>query len=384
MSPSLGILEGMKVKELFLPTEANDHTPHLLQRTAMVGMLVMILLSFAVVNFQTSLWQSSQWLVGTVLPAVVVDLTNAEREELAAPLLSRSAKLDEAARLKAEHMAKNQYFAHHSPDGVSPWYWFEQVAYRYAHAGENLAIHFKDSDAVVAAWMDSPTHRANIANSNYTEIGVGTAKGTYEGHQTVFVVQLFGTPAVPLVATPAPALEVETLVEETDEAGPLAAAEVELEQVAGDQDNVTLPPESVPTTPASVTEAVIVPAEPPVVATEPPAAVYLDHYATSSGLAPAAPTALDDVPQPVSSIDSMATKPNSVLQIIYLSLGILMSTLLLVSIVLGFYNARPLQVVYGVGLLLFMSALFYVHASLTAQVVVASTDTEAGGVVRPL
>ena len=47
---------------------------------------------------------------------------------------------------------------------------------------------------VVDAWMKSPTHRANIMNGNYTEIGVGTAKGTYKGTPTVFVVQFFGTP----------------------------------------------------------------------------------------------------------------------------------------------------------------------------------------------
>lgn len=379
----------MKVKEFFLPTEANDHTPHLLQRTAMVGMFVMILLSFAAVNAQALFWQSSQWLVGTVLPAVVVDLTNAERVELSAPVLSRSAKLDEAARLKAEHMAKNEYFAHHSPDGISPWYWFEQVAYRYAHAGENLAIHFKDSDAVIAAWMDSPTHRANIANSNYTEIGVGTARGTYEGHQTVFVVQLFGTPAIPLVATPAPEPVAE--IETAAEINPLIATEVELEQVAGEQDNVTLPTETKLVEPEPVAEVEVAPVtlaeaseSVEVYDNEVQTSLYSGHYATSSGLTPAVPVAADGVSTPVSTLDTIATKPNSVLQIIYLSLGMLMSMLLLVSIVLGFYNARPLQVVYGVGLLLFMSALFYIHASLTATVVVASTAEGDAGLVRSL
>jgi hypothetical protein len=120
------------------------------------------------------------------------------------------------------------------------------------------------------------------------------------------------------------------------------------------------------------------------VVTEIPEAVYLEHYATSSGLTPAAPGVDTGVTTPVSGLDSMATKPNSVLQIIYLSLGILMSTLLLISIVLGFYNARPLQVVYGIGLLLFMSALFYVHAALTAQVVVASTGENNQSEVRSL
>lgn len=369
----------MKVKELFLPTQANDHTPHLLQRTAMVGMFVMILLTFAAVNTQTIFWQSSQWLVGTVLPAVVVNLTNVERVELSAPVLSRSAKLDEAARLKAEHMAKNSYFAHHSPDGVSPWYWFEQVSYRYAHAGENLAIHFKDSDAVIKAWMDSPTHRANIANRDYTEIGVGTAKGTFEGHQTVFVVQLFGTPAVPLVATPAPVIPE---VAEVATAEPEALVTEQISPVvAGEQDNATLPADSDPIYPSPVApEAVVVPSEAEVVAlnTEAiPESVYSEHYATTSGLLPAMSAVVNEDTNAltVSALDSLATKPNAVLQIVYLTLGMLMSLLLLVSIVLGFYNARPLQVVYGVGLLLLMSGLFYIHASLSTEVMVATAPS---------
>ena len=126
--------------------------------------------------------------------AVIVDLTNENREESHVGLLERSTVLDEAARQKAEHMAEGSYFAHNSPDGVTPWYWFDKVGYQYAYAGENLAVHFTDSGEVVKAWMDSPGHRANILSEDYREIGIGTAKGEYQGFPTVFVVQMFGTP----------------------------------------------------------------------------------------------------------------------------------------------------------------------------------------------
>jgi hypothetical protein len=186
----------VKIKDLLLPTNSNNHSPHILQKVSMLMMVGLVLLSFAMTNLQALWWQSSDWLVGAVLPAVVVDLTNKERGDLYLNTLTRSQALDEAARLKAEHMAKNSYFAHYSPDGVTPWYWFEQVSYKYLHAGENLAIHFTDSKSVVDAWMNSPTHRANITNQKFTEIGVGTAKGVYEGYNAVFVVQLFGAPAL--------------------------------------------------------------------------------------------------------------------------------------------------------------------------------------------
>lgn len=186
----------MKIKDLLLPTNSNNHSPHILQKVSMVMMVGLVLLSFAMTNLQALWWQSSDWLVGAVLPAVVVDLTNKERGDLYLNTLTRSELLDEAARLKAEHMVKNSYFAHYSPDGVTPWYWFDQVSYKYLHAGENLAIHFTDSKSVVDAWMNSPTHRANITNQKFTEIGVGTARGVYEGYNAVFVVQLFGAPAL--------------------------------------------------------------------------------------------------------------------------------------------------------------------------------------------
>jgi uncharacterized protein YkwD len=135
---------------------------------------------------------------------VVVELTNEERVDNQSAPLRRNDTLDRAAQLKAEHMAKHEYFSHFSPDGVSPWHWFREAGYVYAHAGENLAVHFTDSAEVVEAWMDSPSHRQNIVDSRYTEIGVGTAKGTFDGYDTVYVVQLFGAPAVAPVSAPTP------------------------------------------------------------------------------------------------------------------------------------------------------------------------------------
>jgi hypothetical protein len=166
-------------KNLFIPHEGNEFRPDFLERLSVGIMLVLILLSFAMANLQSLLWISSDWLVSTILPAVIVDLTNDERNSEKIGILTRSALLDKAANLKAQDMAKNEYFAHYSPMGVSPWYWFDQVSYDYLHAGENLAVHFTDSSDVVEAWMDSPSHRANIMNGDYTEIGIGTAKGKY-------------------------------------------------------------------------------------------------------------------------------------------------------------------------------------------------------------
>ena len=59
-------------------------------------------------------------------------------------------------------MAEKSYFAHTSPEGLTPWYWITLAGYRFSLAGENLAIDFTESEDVENAWMNSPAHRASI------------------------------------------------------------------------------------------------------------------------------------------------------------------------------------------------------------------------------
>jgi hypothetical protein len=133
--------------------------------------------------------------MAAVVSSVLVGLANGDRAAAGVPALAVNPLLTEAAQEKADDMAEKGYFAHTSPEGVSPWYWFGAVGYSFSQAGENLAVNFTDSDAVEAAWMNSPEHRANILNGAFTEVGIATALGTYQGRQALFVVQEFGTPA---------------------------------------------------------------------------------------------------------------------------------------------------------------------------------------------
>ena len=65
--------------------------------------------------------------------------------------------------------------------------------YPYLAAGENLALgDFKNANELVAAWMASPGHRANILNGVYRDIGVATGFDAFEGRKTIIVVQIFG------------------------------------------------------------------------------------------------------------------------------------------------------------------------------------------------
>jgi hypothetical protein len=132
-----------------------------------------------------------------VIAAVLVDQTNDERATDDLPPLEPNILLTVSAQLKANDMADQSYFAHVSPSGLSPWHWFEQAGYRFSYAGENLAVNFRDSGSVTRAWMNSPTHRDNIINNNYSQIGIATATGQYKNQRSTYVAQHFGTPYGP-------------------------------------------------------------------------------------------------------------------------------------------------------------------------------------------
>src|SRR6185436_16880757 len=80
-----------------------------------------------------------------------------------------------------------------------PWYWFKQAGYVYKYAGENLAVGFVDSKTVYDAWFNSPSHKANLLNKNYTQVGTAIVSG-FDGNSIV-VVQEFGRPLATTVAS---------------------------------------------------------------------------------------------------------------------------------------------------------------------------------------
>lgn len=201
---------------------------HAFTLAGMVATTLALVALLAATAFYARTWLVSDNMAA-VISAVMVDLTNHEREKIGT--LSVNPQLVAAAQAKADDMAEKGYFAHNSPDGTTSWQWFRDAGYSFAFAGENLAVDFTDSEDVVDAWMDSPTHRANIMDGRFTEIGIATAVGTYKGQKAIFVVQMFGTPAK--VASAAPVeirMEAEENIElESVEVLGAAASEVEKE-----------------------------------------------------------------------------------------------------------------------------------------------------------
>ena len=103
----------------------------------------------------------------------VVDLINVERTEANLDPLEIDRQLSEAAQAHTESMANDDFFSHYGIDGSSPFDRISDTGYQYSTAAENIAAGYQTPEAVVEAWMGSAGHRANILNSDLTEIGVG-------------------------------------------------------------------------------------------------------------------------------------------------------------------------------------------------------------------
>lgn len=127
--------------------------------------------------------------------------TNASRAANNMRPLTLNSQLDTSAQLKANDMVEKNYWSHNSPTGVEPWHWFEEAGYSYSVAGENLAYGFSDGAEVETAWMNSPSHKANVLG-DYTDVGFGVASSAnYQGGQYTIVVAHYGKPRV--IETPA-------------------------------------------------------------------------------------------------------------------------------------------------------------------------------------
>lgn len=142
----------------------------------------------------------------TITEQELLQDTNIARAASSLPPLTLNAELSDAARRKAANMLEKNYWAHFAPDGTTPWSFIKAAGYDYSFAGENLAKGFTNSQDIVNAWMNSPSHKENIMATKYTDIGFAIVPGTLEGEETVLVVQMFGatvgSATVPTTAPP--------------------------------------------------------------------------------------------------------------------------------------------------------------------------------------
>jgi len=141
--------------------------------------------------------------------------TNQQRSLNGLSALTINAKLNQAAQAKANDMVTRNYWSHNTPDGVEPWAFFDNAGYAYFKAGENLAFGFMTSSDTITGWMNSPSHRENLLNSSFQEVGFGFANSSdfvNNGNETVVVAE-YGMPLAPItpivspVVTPPPVIK---------------------------------------------------------------------------------------------------------------------------------------------------------------------------------
>jgi len=123
----------------------------------------------------------------------IISLTNAERQRAGIDGLQENNLLSQAARAKGQAILTAQIFQHNFPNKKFSS-WIKESGYQYNYVGENLAINFVTDEGVIRAWLNSPTHKNNLLNENFSDIGVAVLNGKFQGNNTTLVVQIFGSP----------------------------------------------------------------------------------------------------------------------------------------------------------------------------------------------
>jgi uncharacterized protein YkwD len=186
----------------FIPQAKNNHRAALLRVNAILILIAFYLLNQSVIKFVAFLKPGVLGYSSEITAQKVLNQTNQQRQNNGLPVLKYNSVLSDSATRKAQDMFANNYWAHNSPAGKVPWDFFKESGYKYTVAGENLARDFYDTSSLLKAWMNSPTHRDNIVNSKYQEIGIGVVNGVLGGVKTTLVVQHFANPASAIASQP--------------------------------------------------------------------------------------------------------------------------------------------------------------------------------------
>lgn len=180
-------------KDWLVPNKGNDYRPVLLRSQGFIALSILIVFFNLILLGSLKLPQLNGVFgyQSVIEPSEVVQAVNQKRQTAKLPALEQNPHLTQAAKTKALDMFEKQYWSHNNPDGNRPWHFIDQTGYEYLEAGENLAKNFVTTEAMIKAWMMSPTHQANILNADFDQTGVAVVEGKLEGVETTLVVQLF-------------------------------------------------------------------------------------------------------------------------------------------------------------------------------------------------
>lgn len=185
------------LKNVLVPYAGNDYHPHATRHNT----LLMYCLAFLLANyviFPVLGFDKHTTLAANIDADELISLANKERKNLGLTTLSQNENLSRAALAKGNDMLKKQYWSHFGPNGETPWQFITDAGYNYVYAGENLAKDFQTSLDTHLAWMNSKTHRDNIVNSNFKDVGIAIVSGQFQGYSSTIVVQMFGSEEMPV------------------------------------------------------------------------------------------------------------------------------------------------------------------------------------------
>ena len=115
-------------------------------------------------------------LIATAPPTFaeqVITLTNQQRIGNGCQPFNVSPQLSAAAQAHSQDMALNDFVSHTGSDGLSMGQRLTRAGYDWRLAAENIAAGQSTPEEVVASWMSSDSHRANILNCALRDVGVG-------------------------------------------------------------------------------------------------------------------------------------------------------------------------------------------------------------------
>lgn len=190
----------MKIHHLFVPSRKNKYHPHILRTSGLFVVLMILALIPPLYNMTMVGRPQVLGYAININAGDVFAISNQQRTAAGLAPLTLNTELVNAATAKANHMFANNYWAHVAPDGSTPWTFINGSGYVYNSAGENLAKDFNTSNGVVTGWMGSSSHRENILNSNFQDVGYAVVNGTLLGVQTTLVVAMYGSPVQAPVA----------------------------------------------------------------------------------------------------------------------------------------------------------------------------------------
>ncbi len=191
--------------KFFLPHHKNNHRAHAVKAPAIFSYVIFLILLQVFLKIFSIPGASVLGISTNISATDIISLTNERRISQGIRPVKENQLLSQAAAAKAQDMLNQNYWAHFAPDGKTPWQFISQSGYKYSVAGENLARDFDNASSVVVAWMNSPSHKQNLLDGSFTEIGVAVTEGNLNGVNGSLVVQMFASPA-----NPVPIQQVET------------------------------------------------------------------------------------------------------------------------------------------------------------------------------